>query len=123
MTDKISTQELAEKFIRVPGVAKLRIDHVAADGSYAAIHNLTEGGTKKVSREALLNIDYVDTPYGSLLVPRRPGRPVGTGKPIKSDEEKLNRHTVRMTDEEWEHCQGAGDASKYIRDLIAKDRA
>ena len=55
----------------------------------------------------------------ALLTLRKRGRPVGTGKPIKSGDDKMNRHTVRMTDSEWAYCQEQGDASKFIRGLIA----
>ena len=55
----------------------------------------------------------------ALLTLRKRGRPVGTGKPIKAGDDKMNRHTVRMTEREWAYCQEQGDASKFIRKLIA----
>ena len=50
------------------------------------------------------------------------GRPRGPGKALKAPEDRQHRRTVRMTDAEWEHCLSRGDASEYIRGLIARDR-
>lgn len=50
------------------------------------------------------------------------GRPRGTGKPIKPAAELLHRRTVRMSDEEWEFCLSQGDASEFLRGLIAAKR-
>ena len=50
----------------------------------------------------------------------RPGRPKGTTKP---EDERLERFTVRMTQAEWDRCLEKGNASEYIRGLIAKDGA
>ena len=122
LSNEITTAELAARFVSVPSVCKKRVVFVSPDGSYATIHNVTEGGTSQVSRDSLLEIDYVETPHGVLLIPRKLGRPVGTGKPIKAGDDKMNRHTVRMTEREWAYCQEQGDASKFIRGLVADSR-
>lgn len=45
------------------------------------------------------------------------------GAPTKPADVRKERRTVRMPDDEWEWCLQQGDASKYIRGLIAKDRS
>ena len=50
---------------------------------------------------------------------RSRGRPPG---PAINDEERKHRRTIRMTDDEWEWCLNRGDASEYVRGLIANER-
>ena len=40
------------------------------------------------------------------------------GRPKTDPDRKLKRRTVRLTDQEWQRCLQAGDASKFIRELI-----
>ena len=56
-------------------------------------------------------------------IKRKPGRPEGTGRPLKAEAEKQPRRTIAMTDEAWAHCitqtEGAG---AYLRRLVEQDR-
>ena len=54
---------------------------------------------------------------------RKPGRPAGTGRPLKAEAEKQPRRTIAMTDETWTHCVNQSEgAGAYLRRLVEQDR-
>ena len=56
-------------------------------------------------------------------IKRKPGRPEGTGRPLKAEAEKQPRRTIAMTSEAWAYCinqpEGAG---AYLRQLVEQER-
>ena len=58
------------------------------------------------------------TPLLETSSPRKRGRPAGVFTRIKSDETRLAKHSVRLTDAEWADCVATGNPSEFIRQAV-----